>query len=310
VNLPVGILAFTIGFLFLREEREGTAGRFDVPGFFLSGGGLALVLFALSQGPEKGWGSAEVVGSALLGVILFAALIAVETRVAEPMLALRLYGERMFLNANIVLTLTYASFIGVIFLMPLYLQNLRGFTPLVSGLTTFPQAIGVIISSQVVGRLYHRVGPRRLIFFGMLGMGAMTLPLAFVNLGTSLWTIRAIMFGRGLAMSFSFVPLQASTYANISVADTGRASALYSTQRQVAAALGVATLGTVLISRTTSPSPAGQLAGFHAAYLVGAVIVVCASMSALLIRDEDAAATMTSRATPVPAPQDEGVPLP
>ena len=240
VNLPVGIVAFTVGFLYLREEREGTAGRLDVPGFLLSGSGLALILFALSQGPEKGWRSAVVLGTAALGVVCFTALVLVETRVTFPMLALRLYKERMFRNANIVLTLTYASFIGVIFLMPLYLQNLRGFTPLQSGLTTFPQALGVIVSSQIVGRLYHRVGPRRLVFYGMIGMAIVTFQLSRLGLDTSVWAIRAIMFGRGLAASFSFVPLQASTYANITPADTGRASALYSTQRQVAAALGVA----------------------------------------------------------------------
>jgi predicted MFS family arabinose efflux permease len=238
-----------------------------------------------------------VAGAGLVGFIFFIGLAAVETRVPDPLLALRLFRERMFRNANIVLTLTYASFIGVIFLMPLYLQNLRGFTPLVSGLTTFPQALGVITSSQIVGRLYHRVGPRRLVFFGMLAMGAITLPLAFVDLGTSLWTIRFIMFGRGIAMAFAFVPLQAATYANITPADTGRASALYSTQRQVAAALGVATMGTVLISRTTSPSPHGALAGFHAAFFIGSVLVTVAAFSGLLIRDEDAAATMTSRAS-------------
>jgi EmrB/QacA subfamily drug resistance transporter len=296
VNLPVGIVAFAVGFLFLREERETTAGRFDLPGFVLSGAGLALVLFALSQGPEKGWRSPEVVGAGTLGVALFAALIVAETRVPEPMLALRLYRERMFRNANIVLTLTYASFIGVLFLLPLYLQNLRQFTPLVSGLTTFPQALGVVVSSQIVGGLYHRVGPRRLIFFGMLGMAAITFAFVFVGLGTSLWTIRLIMFSRGIAMAFAFVPLQAATYANITAADTGRASALYSTQRQVAAALGVATMGTVLISRTTSPTRLGALAGFHAAFLIGSVLVTIAAFSGLLIRDEDAAATMTSRA--------------
>ena len=301
VNLPVGIVAFAIGFLFLREEREGTAGRFDVPGFLLSGGGLASVLFALSRGPEKGWLSAEVLGAGLGGVGMLVALVLVETRVAEPMLALRLYRERMFRNANVVLTLTYASFIGVIFLMPLFLQNLRGLTPFESGLTTFPQAIGVIVSSQVVGRLYHRVGPRRLIFFGMIGMSIVTFQLALVDLDTSLWAIRGIMFCRGLCASFSFVPLQASTYANVTPADTGRASALYSTQRQVAAALGVATLGTVLISRTTAHTGAGALRGFHSAYLVGSLLVFLAALSALLIRDEDAAATMTSR-TPTPKP--------
>lgn len=296
VNLPVGIIAFAIGFLYLREEREGTAGRFDIPGFLLSGGGLALLLFALSQGPEKGWRSAPVLGSAFAGVLAMGLLFVVESRVAHPMLALRLYRERMFRNANIVLTLTYASFIGVTFLMPLYLQTLRGFTPFESGLTTFPQALGVIVSSQIVGRLYHRVGPRRLIFFGMVGMATVTFMLSRLSLDTSVWTIRLVMFGRGLCASFSFVPLQAATYANVTPSDTGRASALYSTQRQVAAALGVATLGTVLITRTTSHTPAGSLAGFHSGFLVGAGIVLCAAFSALLIRDEDAAATMTSRA--------------
>jgi len=309
VNLPVGVLAFAIGFLFLREEREGLAGRFDLPGFLLSGSGLALVLFALTQGPDKGWRSPEVLATGVVGVVLFVSLVLVETRVQEPLLALRLFQERMFRNANIVLTLTYGSFIGVIFLMPLYLQNLRGFTPLVSGLTTFPQALGVIVSSQIVGRLYHRVGPRRLIVGGMLGMACVTLPLAFMTLGTSLWFIRAVMFARGICMAFAFVPMQAATYANIEPVDTGRASAIYSTQRQVAAALGVATLGTVLVSRINSAAagvrdPAGlaraALSGYRVAFFVGAVLVALAAVSGLLIHDEDAASTMTSR-----APKDE-----
>jgi EmrB/QacA subfamily drug resistance transporter len=204
VNLPVGAIAFAIGFLFLREEREGHAGRFDLPGFVLSGAGLALVLYALTQGPEKGWRAPQVLVTGVVGIVMFVLLVIVETRVPEPLLALRLFRERMFRNATVVLTLTYGSFIGVIFLMPLYLQNLRGFTPLESGLTTFPQALGVIVSSQIVGHLYHRVGPRRLIVFGMLGMAVATLPLAFIGLDTSLWEIRVIMFARGICMAFAF----------------------------------------------------------------------------------------------------------
>ncbi|MEY2424225.1 MAG: hypothetical protein QOI95_4292 [Acidimicrobiaceae bacterium] len=304
VNLPVGALAFTIGFLFLREEREGIAGRFDVPGFLLSGAGLALVLFALTQGPEKGWRSPQVLVTGVVGIVMFVLLVIVETRVPEPLLALRLFRERMFRSANVVLTLTYGSFIGVIFLMPLYLQNLRGFTPLESGLTTFPQALGVIVSSQVVGHLYHRVGPRRLIVFGMLGMAAVTLPLAFVGLDTNLWDIRLIMFFRGICMAFAFVPMQAATYANIAPVDTGRASAIYSTQRQVAAALGVASLGTVLVSRINSATAGvtdphavarAALSGYRLAFLVGAALVALAAISGLLVHDEDAASTMRPR---------------
>ena len=292
VNVPVGIVGFLIGFFFLRENREENAGPFDLPGFVLSGGGLALVLYAISRGPEVGWRSPQIIVTGLVGALMFALLIVVELRVRYPMLALRLYQDRMFRSANIVLTLTYGSFLGVLFLLPLFLQELRGLTAFESGLTTFPQAIGVIVSSQIVGRMYHRVGPRRLIVFGMLGMALVTSPLIFVDLGTNLWWIRVIMFFRGVCMAFAFVPMQAATYANISPADTGRATAIYSTQRQVAAALGVATLATVLISRT---EVAGALGGFHAAFFVGTLLIVLAALSGLMIHDEDAAATMRPR---------------
>ncbi|HEV7526384.1 MAG TPA: DHA2 family efflux MFS transporter permease subunit [Acidimicrobiia bacterium] len=292
VNLPVGVVGFVLGALYLREHKEGTAGPFDLPGFVLSGAGLALVLYALSEGPEKGWRSGPVLATAIVGVLLFALLILIETRVPHPMLALRLYRERMFRNANIVLTLTYGSFVGVLYILPLFLQELRGLTALQSGLTTFPQAVGVIISSQLVGRLYHRVGPRRLIFWGMLGMAGVTLLLALVGLHTDLWWIRLIMFGRGICMAFAFVPLQAATYANITPEDTGRASALYSTQRQVSAALGVGVLLTVLLSKGQPPA----LSGYHLAFLVGSCLVALAALTALLIRDEDAASTIAAPA--------------
>jgi predicted MFS family arabinose efflux permease len=109
-------------------------------------------------------------------------------------------------------------------------------------------------------------------------------------LHTDLWWIRLIMFGRGVCMAFAFVPLQAATYANITPEDTGRASAIYSTQRQVAAALGVGALLTVLLSGAkTAAGPV--LSAYHATFLVGAGLVVLAAITALLIRDEDAAST-------------------
>jgi EmrB/QacA subfamily drug resistance transporter len=301
VNLPLGVFGFVIGALFLREHREPTAGAFDLAGFVLSGAGLALVLYALSQGPELGWRSPAVLTTGVLGVVLFAILVRVELRLPQPMLALRLYRDRMFRNANLVLTFSYAGFAATLFLLPQLLQGPRGLTAFQSGLTTFPQAIGVMLSSQVAGRLYHYVGPRRLIFGGMLGVAIVSLAYLGFDQNTNLWWIRAVMFGRGLCMAFGFVPLQAATYANISSADTGRASAIYTTQRQVAAALGVAALATVWISRTKALSSsaanptAALIGGFHDAFIVGAVLALLSAISALFIRDSDAANTMVPR---------------
>jgi hypothetical protein len=120
------------------------------------------------------------------------------------------------------------------------------------------------------------------------------------------------MFLRGIAMAFAFVPMQAATYANIAPVDTGRASAIYSTQRQVAAALGVATLGTLLVSRTHAAAVGvapgdrlglshAALSGYHWAFGVGTVLIAMAAVTGLLIRDEDAASTIRGRA-PVPDP--------
>ena len=301
VNLPVGVAGFIFGALFLKEHKEPTAGRFDLPGFVLSGGGLALSLYALSQGPSAGWGSASVLWPGIVGVAMFVALVIVELRTDQPMLDLRLFGERMFRNANIVMILAVAGLIGVLFLLPQFLQDLRGLSALQSGLTTFPQAIGMMIAIRFVAKLYPKVGPRRIVIVGLLAVAATTSCFLFVDLHTSLWLIRAIMLLRGVAMSAAFIPMQAATYTNISRADTGRASALYSTQRQVGAAFGVAILATVWISRTkslvgrasgNSAMIAAKVAGFHDAFLAAALFALIAAGAALMIRDSDAAASL------------------
>jgi len=315
LNMPVGFATFLIGLFGLREHREPAAGRFDVPGFVLSGAGLAAILFALSRGPSDGWGSAVVVVPLVTGILAFAGLVFVETHVEEPMLALRLFGERMFRNANIVTGLAFGSFAGLLFILPLFLQTLLGLSAIESGLTTFPQAVGMIIASQVAGRLYHSVGPRRLVIGGLVAMSIVTFPLAWVGFGTSLWTIRLIMFLRGASMAFAFVPIQASSYANIAPADTGRASAIYSAQRQIAASLGVAVLATVLAESMThfagsAANPAGALDAFQATFFVAASLIVVAAASAFLIRDRDAASTIRRLAESEDFVHEDPVPIP
>lgn len=302
VNVPIGIFGFIFGALYLRESKEPTAGKFDVAGFLLAASGLAGMLYALSQGPEKGWLSNEVLITGISGLFLTIVMVIVELRIDQPMLTLRLYRDRMFRNSNMINTLSYASFAAFLFLLPQFLQTLLGYSALESGLTTFPQAVGVILASQFVGKLYHTVGPRRLVAFGLLCVSLSNIPFVFVTLGVSQMTIRELMFLRGLSMAFAFVPLQAATYANIAKSDTGRASAIFSTQRQASAAIGVAVLATLFHSRLihlsngAEPTHEITLRAFHFAFGGSIVISMMGSLfAALFIRDIDAKPTMHPR---------------
>jgi len=308
VNVPIGIAAFAFSLLYLREHTEESTGAFDVWGFVLSGAGLALILYALSRGPENGWTSAGVAGTGLLGIVCFVLLVIVELRLAKPMLDLRLFADRMFRNANIVFFAASASLIGVLFLLPLFLQSLRSFSAIDTGLILFPQAIGVIIFAQLSGRLYPTVGPRRLLAVALSLFAVSSGLFLFVDLQTNVWWIAAIMFVRGIAMAFTFIPLQAATYATIRSQATGRASSLFNTNRQVSSSFGVALLATVLFERTNghvsdATQAAARLAqrpdiaharllGYHDAFLVAFVIGIVGVAFAFLIRDEDAHATM------------------
>jgi len=313
LNVPVGIFAFALGVVGLREHKEPNAGRFDLAGFVLSGGGLASVLFALSRGPSDGWGSPVVLLPGIAGVLAFVALVWVETHVDDPMLALRLLHDRMFRRANIVTMFAFSSFVGLLFLMPLFLQDLLGLTAFESGLVVFPQAIGMVLTSQLCGRLYPTVGPRRLLVFGMVSMAVVSLALLFIGFDTSMWTIRAIMFVRGLALGFVFVPIQAAAYANIEPSDTGRASAIFSALRQFSGSLGVAILATVLVETTSryteGATTATQIAdssldAFHFSFFVGSLLVLAAGAAAMLIDDRDAARSMKGYVAPEPLPDE------
>lgn len=306
VNGPIGLASFVLAWRFLREHTEPDTGPFDIAGFLLSGGGLTMVLYSLSRGPSRGWTDPIILGFGVTGVMLFAILVIVELRVEHPMLRLRLFSERMFRRTNIASLAMYGGFVSLLFLFPLYLQRLRGFSALDSGLTQIPQAIGVILASQVVGkRLYPRIGPRRLMVGGLLGGALVGVGFANLGLHTSLWTIRGLMFARGISMSFIFISLQTAVYARISKAETGRASSIFSTQRQMSSALGVAIAATVLttgIKNSVHPGMApdaiqsAQLGAYRNGFMATALMFLVAAAASLWINDADAAETMSPAA--------------
>jgi len=288
VNIPVGIIAFAIGLLFLREHREPAPGRFDLPGFVLGGAGLGLVMFALSEGPQRGWASPQIVISAVVGAIALVTFVVVELRTPAPMVQLRLLTNRLFGATLSVSFFASAGFIGTLFLVPLFLQEVRGASPLEAGLTTFPEAIGVIVSTQIVARLYPRVGPRRLMAGGLVWMATAITLLALVGLGSD---FRGLMFMVGFGMAYVFLPNQAASLATISRADTGRATTFTNIQRQVGAAIGAA-LSSVLAMAGSSGGGASDPTAYRAAFLVAALFALTGALLALRVPDAEAAETM------------------
>ena len=249
VNLPFGILTFLFGWWKLKEYQHHAENRFDPWGFTLSALSLGGLLYGLNQVELSGWGSTKVIAGIAVGVVAGVALVVVESKIAEPILALRLFKDRVFTATNITSVFATASFFGLVLLMPLMLQGVRGQSPASSGLTTFPQALGVMLMSQVARKFYPKVGPRRMVMAGLSIAGLVMLLLLGTHLDTSLWVYRGILFGRGLCWAFVFIPLQAAAFSQIGFADTGRASALFSTQRQVASSLGIAVLISILTTQ-------------------------------------------------------------
>lgn len=297
-NVPLGVAALVFGTLWLQEHREPTAGRFDIPGFALAGVGLGFAVYALSEGPSNGWTSPGIVICGLVGLTALAAFVAVELRVAQPMVQLRLLSNRLFRSTLLVSLFSAGGFMGILFLVPLFLQEARGDSPLASGLTTFPEAIGVVVSTQLVARLYPTIGPRRLMAGGLLGVSASMAALSFVTLETNAWAIRALMFLIGVGMAYVFLPNQAAGFATISRQDTGQASTISNTQRQVGGAFGIAVLSGVLAavgSGGTGGTVAPPLEAFRAAFLAAAGLSLIGALLALRVPDADAAATMRPR---------------
>jgi EmrB/QacA subfamily drug resistance transporter len=266
VNVPIRVAGFAFGAVFPAEHREAGAGRYDLPGFLLAGTGLGALMYALSEGPYRGWTSPLIVSLGVAGIVLLAGLVWAERRTPQPIVRLRLLADRLFASTTAVMFTGMMAFLGNLYLMALFLQDGLGLSALNAGLSTFPEALDVMAGAQIAGRVYPRFGPRRMLTAGTVGVAAVTALLVTVGPGTSLWWVRALMLLLGLSWAQALVPLQAAAFATITPAATGAASTLFNTSRQLGTAAGVAILTTVASAvgltqratgRAVGPAPGG-----------------------------------------------------
>jgi len=291
LNVPIGVLTLVVTLLYMVERAPARAWRFDVLGFLLGGFGLSAFLFAISEGEAKGWGSPLIVSTGLAGLVLLAAFGRVQLRKSQPMLRLSLLENRLFRATNTVNVLNTAAFSGLLFLAPVFLQEAEGQSSLAAGLTTFSTALGVMIASQTLGRIYEYVGPRRMATAGQFGLALALASFVLIGEGVNLWIIRAMLFFAGVCNSVTMIAVQASMFSDISDHDTSSGSAILNTGRQTATAVGIAVFTTVISSVGGSP-----LHAFHGAFLCAAAFALAAGVAAvLMIRDADAASSMAAR---------------
>ena len=296
INVPIGALVLMLARAVLVEERHETPGRLDLPGLLLTSGGVAMLLAAVSIGPDRGWGSTVVVALFAVGGAVLAGAIAFELRVAEPALALRLFRDRLFRDMNLSAAFIYMSFFGLIFLLPIYVQSLRGESATTSGLVQVPQAIGILIVSNLFGqRAYRAIGPRRLIGVGAFVAAVATAAFGLLGLTTTLWAVAGLSFVRGLSIGLVFISIQTGIYATTDLPDMGRATSLFNTQRQISSALGTAvgaTVVTAVLAGLAEDAPAIERLPAHQwAFFTIGLLMLPGALLAWRLRDEDVAAT-------------------
>ncbi len=262
VNIPVGIVAFVMAGRYITESRAAHPRRVDLPGQTLAVAFLALVTYALIEGPVHGWRSAFIVSLFALAGAALAGFVMVERRSGEPLLDLRFFADRPFAGAAAVATVAFVALNGFTFLTTLYLQDIRGDSPLVAGLSLLPATAIIVVVSPLSGRLTGHLGPRLPVTAAGASMAAGLATLAWTTSAEPLWTLAVAYLLVGIGVGLVNPPVTTTAMSALPPDQAGVAAGVTGTARQVGGVIGVALLGSVVISRYHSLLPA-RLGGLH-----------------------------------------------
>jgi EmrB/QacA subfamily drug resistance transporter len=294
VNVPIGLIAAAIAPSLIAESRaENETRHFDVAGAFTVTAGLSLLVYALVDAENAGWGSTRTIGLLAVSVALLAAFVVVERRSRAPLVPFSIFRVRTITGANVVGILTGASLFSMFFFISLYMQQVLEYSPIRTGLSYLPLAVSIIISAGVASQLVTKVGFKPIL---AAGMGLIALGLLWFSRISVDGSFAADILGPSLlaavGLGFSFVSVTIAAVSGIEDREQGLASGLINTSQQVGGALGLAILSAVSISVTGSSQDKAVLTeGFQAAFLVGACFAALGLIATLLlIRSADSRA--------------------
>ncbi len=249
INPPIGLLGVILGLRFLRENRYETIPPFDLVGVVTELIGFGAVLYAASIAANQGWTAPNTLiwfGIGAAGLLAFGVNELFFAR--EPLLDLRLFRNRVFLNASLLGYVSTVALFGAEFLLPIYLQTLRGQTALQTGFILLPMALSGGIFVTLSGRLYDKVGPRPLMVAGFILLMINTWQLAAIRADTPISWILFLLVLRGLALGLTVQTTMVTALSVVPKSDLARGSSLTNATRNVIQSIGVAVLATVLAS--------------------------------------------------------------
>ena len=299
VNLPIGAVTFVLARTIIRADRGlGLQHGVDWAGSLLVTASLMSAIYAIVEVTNHGWGSSRVLLTGVLAAALMVAFVALEARIRNPIMPLRILRVRGLVNASIVRAFLVTGMYSTFFLGTLYLEHVRHYGALETGAAFLPWTLTVAVLSQgVTARLVARFGSLPVLTAGMMTAAAGLLLFATVGPDTAFFpTIFFACFAIGLGIGSAFMPLLTLAMADVPAADAGLASGITNVSQQISGALGLAVLSTVAANHTKGLLSDGNgltsslLGGYHVAFIAGAAAIgagVVLAFALLRPRDPD-----------------------
>jgi MFS transporter, DHA2 family, multidrug resistance protein len=246
INVPAAVLALVmVAFLVPQSRRDG-ARRPDVPGVALSAAGITALVYGVIEGPERGWASPPVLGSLAGAVLLLVAFVLTEARGRSPLISLSLFADRRFSVGVVSITLAGFALFGVVFVVPQYLQAVRGEDALGSGIRLLPMIAGIVLGAPLSDRLVGRLGRRIPVAGGLLVAGAGLALHATLTVHSGYGLTAAAMAIEGFGIGLALAPSMDCALSAFGSDDASTGSSLVQSIRQVGGSLSIAVMGSVL----------------------------------------------------------------
>jgi EmrB/QacA subfamily drug resistance transporter len=305
INLPLAVAVLFVAARYVPESRDPSAPRrLDVPGALLAATGLAGLTYALTDGPARGWTAPSVLLPLVAGIAALIVFVAVEARSPAPLLPLAVFRSRQFSGANLVTFVVYGALGGSIFLVPVHLQQVAGYSPIAAGTALLPVTLLMLAFSSRSGALAARIGPRLQMSVGPLIVAlGMVLMARIGRSGNYLTQVLPAMLVLGAGLATTVAPLTSTALSAAPMEHAGVASAVNNAVARAGGLIAVAVLPPVAGITGASYLDAGQFAhGFRMAVFIAAA--VCAGgglLAATLIRNPQPAAAEPPAAVPAAA---------